>query len=83
MLPIWAQCVDQYPRKENSGSPETACPPGSCSPGSGGVRMGPDRFQEPPSLGGRYVANTADVSCTPLPVLVPGWAETLGLSRPH
>lgn len=36
-----------------------------------------------PSLGGRYVANTADVSCTPLAVLVPGWAETLGLSRPH
>lgn len=36
-----------------------------------------------PSLGGRYVANTADVSCTPLPVLVPGWGKTLGLSRPH
>lgn len=59
VLPVWAQHVDQCPREENCGWPEAACPPSSCSPGSGGVRTGPDQFQVPPAW-------VADVSCTAL-----------------
>lgn len=48
-LLLWAQLMDRCPEEENCRWADIACPPDSCCPRSGGVRIGPNQLQDPPA----------------------------------